>query len=41
MRVRALRVSEAGCACGACGAFWPPDRFEWLARLLGCPALPA
>jgi hypothetical protein len=41
VRVRALKVSEAGCKCLACGAFWGPDRFEWLARLLGCPALPA
>jgi hypothetical protein len=40
VRVRALRVSEAGCECRACGAFWGPDRFEWLARLLGCAALP-
>ena len=36
VRARALRVSEAGCRCQACGAFWPPERFEWLARLLGC-----
>jgi hypothetical protein len=40
VRSRALKVSETGCVCQACGAFWPPDRFEWLARLLGCPALP-
>jgi hypothetical protein len=40
VRTRALRVSEDGCVCQACGAFWPPDRFEWLARLLGCPSLP-
>jgi hypothetical protein len=40
VRVRTLRVSEAGCECLACGAFWPPERFEWLARLLGCdPAI--
>ena len=37
----ALRVSETGATCGACGAFWGPERFEWLARLLGCPPLPA
>jgi hypothetical protein len=36
-----LRVSESGCRCLACGASWGPDRFHWLARLLGCPALPA
>jgi hypothetical protein len=39
--VRVLKVSETGCRCQACGAFWSSDRFEWLARLLGCPALPA
>ena len=37
----ALRVSESGCSCAGCGAFWGPDRFEWLARLLGCEPLPA
>jgi hypothetical protein len=36
VRVWALRVSETGCECRACGAFWGPERFEWLARLLGC-----
>jgi hypothetical protein len=41
VRTRALRVDEDGCTCLACSASWPPDRFEWLARLLGCPALPA
>jgi hypothetical protein len=41
VRVRALRVSETGCKCSACGAFWPPERFEWLARLRGCEPLPA
>ena len=41
VRTRALRVSESGCRCLACGASWGPDRFHWLARLLGCPALPA
>lgn len=35
-RVRVLRVTEAGCSCSGCQAFWPPERFEWLARLLGC-----
>lgn len=39
VRTRALRVSE--CRCLACGAVWGADRFHWLARLLGCPALPA
>jgi hypothetical protein len=40
IRRPALRVSEDGCSCEGCGAFWGPDRFHWLARLLGCPALP-
>jgi uncharacterized protein with PIN domain len=40
VRTRALRVSEDGARCGACGAFWPLDRFEFLAKLLGCPSLP-
>lgn len=31
----ALRVSEVGCQCLACRAFWPPSEFGWLARLLG------
>ncbi len=37
VRTRALQVSETGCQCLACGAFWEPERFEWLARLLECP----
>jgi hypothetical protein len=41
VRVWALRVSEAGCQCAACGTFWGPEMFTWLARLMGCPALPA
>ncbi len=41
VRVRTLRVSETGCKCQGCGAFWEPTQFEWLARLLGCPPLPA
>jgi hypothetical protein len=41
VRTRALRVDASGCRCLACGATWSPDRFHWLARLLGCPALPA
>jgi hypothetical protein len=41
VRAPALKVSETGCWCGACQAFWSPDQFHWLARLLGCPALPA
>ena len=41
VRTWALRVSETGCERGAWGAFWGPGMFEWLARLMGCPALPA
>ncbi len=41
VRAPALKVSETGCGCGACGASWEPTEFHWLARLLGCPALPA
>jgi len=41
VRTAALRVSETGSQGLACGAFWPPSEFGWLARLLGCPALPA
>lgn len=36
----ALSVSENGARCAACDAEWSPDQFEFLARLLGCPALP-
>ncbi len=43
VRSWALRVSEDGARCLApkCEATWPSDQLEWLARLLGCPALPA
>ena len=41
VRVRALRVSETGGKCLVCGAFWPPEKFEWLAKLLGCEPPPA
>lgn len=41
VRCWALRVSEDGARCQHCDAIWSPDRFEFLARLLGCPALPA
>jgi hypothetical protein len=39
VRTWALKLSAGGCVCLACGAFWEPERFDWLARLLGCPAL--
>ncbi|MGB8503512.1 DUF7340 domain-containing protein [Mycobacterium sp.] len=41
VRTRTLKVSESGCKCLRCGAGWPPEKFEWLARLLGCEPLPA
>lgn len=41
VRVWALQVSEHGCRCQACRAEWQPEQFEFLARLLGLPALPA
>jgi hypothetical protein len=34
VRAPALKVSESGCRCGACGSWWSPDQFHWLARLL-------
>lgn len=40
VRAWALRLDESGCACSVCRAFWPPDQFEFLARLLGCEPLP-
>jgi len=41
VRSSALRVSEAGARCLACGATWEPAKLEFLAKLLGLPALPA
>jgi hypothetical protein len=40
VRVWSLKVTEEGCECQGCRAFWPPNQFEWLAKLLGCAALP-
>jgi hypothetical protein len=40
VRAPALRVSETGCECLACGGYWDSGQFHWLARLLGCAALP-
>jgi hypothetical protein len=28
-------VAETGCSCVACGAFWSPDRYLFLCKLLG------
>jgi len=36
-----LQVSEEGCRCQVCKAAWLPEQLEFLARLLGLPALPA
>ena len=41
VRSSALRVSEAGARCLACEASWEPSKLEFLAKLLGLPALPA
>jgi hypothetical protein len=41
VRTRPLRVSESGCTCTACGAGWPPEQLEFLARLLGCEPVTA
>lgn len=41
VRTWALRVSEDGARCQSCDATWAPEQFEFLATLLGCPALPA
>lgn len=35
VRVRALRVSESGCRCQACQAFWAPSEFHWLGAVVG------
>ncbi len=40
VRSDALRVSESGAECLGCRAVWEPAEFHWLARLLGCDALP-
>jgi uncharacterized protein with PIN domain len=40
VRSWALRMPEDGCDCLGCRAFWPPEEFHWLARLLGCAPLP-
>ena len=40
VRSDALQLTEAGCRCAECHATWVPSEFHWLARLLGCEALP-
>lgn len=41
VRVWALQVSEDGARCQGCEAAWQPEQFEFLAKLLGLPPLPA
>ena len=38
VRRAALSITAAGCGCGHCKAHWPPDRYLFLARLLGLEA---
>lgn len=36
IRTAALQlIPSQGCTCLVCKAFWPPERFLWLARVLG------
>ena len=35
LRMAALQVGAEGCECQSCRTVWTPDRFVWLARLLG------
>lgn len=35
VRQQALQISEQGCTCVACKAYWPPEKFTWLGRVLG------
>ena len=35
VRQAALQIDSAGCRCQRCRAWWPPDRFAHLARVLG------
>ena len=41
VRVDALSITRGvGCSCAGCRAKWPEERYEWLARVIGCDALP-
>lgn len=40
VRVAALQITLQRCVCMACHATWPPERYEWLSRLLGYEPLP-
>jgi hypothetical protein len=35
IRQPALQIAAEGCFCAKCRAYWAPDRFVWLARVLG------
>lgn len=35
VRQPALQIGVEGCHCTKCRAYWAPDRFVWLARLIG------
>lgn len=35
IRQPALQIGTEGCSCANCRAVWPPDQFEFLARVLG------
>lgn len=41
VRVDALTITRGvGCICAGCRAKWDETRYEWLARVIGCDALP-
>ena len=35
VRSPALQVDTTGCRCAKCRAVWPPEKFAWLANVLG------
>jgi hypothetical protein len=35
VRRAALTITSTGCSCGHCQAHWPPDKYMFLAKLLG------
>lgn len=35
VRCPSLQIGSAGCTCIRCHTVWPPEKFPWLARLLG------
>lgn len=40
VRVPTLQITLQRCVCLHCHASWPPDKYEWLSRLLGYDPLP-